>query len=98
MIILPITFRNWFVSNGMSERRTDLRSRTLKGGKIIIDKLSVLDCVVRDLTALGARLKVDNSMDVPDSFKLRIKPDTIEHPVSIVWRGYGEIGIKFETA
>ena len=82
----------------MSERRTDLRSRTLKGGKIIIDKLSVLDCVVRDLTALGARLKVDNSMDVPDSFKLRIKPDTIEHPVSIVWRGYGEIGIKFEAA
>jgi two-component system cell cycle response regulator len=82
----------------MSERRTNLRGRTLKGGKIIIGKLSVIDCVIRDLTQLGARLKVDNTTDVPNSFELQIKPDSARRPASVVWRGYGEIGIKFEPA
>ena len=81
----------------MSERRTGLRSRTLKGAKIILDKNSVLDCVVRDLTKLGSGLKVENSMHVPDEFQLQLGVDAIKHATSIVWRGFGEIGVKFET-
>ena len=56
-----------FVAN--SERRSIYRRRALKTGKIIFnDRQSVIDCVVRDESDAGARLKVGGVLGIPDEF------------------------------
>jgi len=53
----------------MAEERKEPRSRTLKGGKIIIGSSGVIDCTIRDLSKSGARLKVDGALTLPEEFK-----------------------------
>ena len=44
----------------MNERRSHIRRRTFKGGKLIFNKgLSVLDFVIRDLSDHGARVELE---------------------------------------
>lgn len=49
----------------MAESRKYPRMRVLKGAKIILGTSSVFDCVVRDLTNVGARVKIQNVVDLP---------------------------------
>lgn len=62
----------------MNERRLHGRRRTFKGGKLIFNKgLSVLDCIIRDLSDDGARLELTTTTTIPDQFDdhHRTRPD-----------------------
>lgn len=62
----------------MNERRLHGRRRTFKGGKLIFNKgLSVLDCIIRDLSDDGARLELTTTATIPDQFDdhHRTRPD-----------------------
>jgi hypothetical protein len=53
------------------DRKATSRRRVLKGGKIIFRAgFSVVDCVVRDDSPAGARLKIASVMGIPDVFQL----------------------------
>ena len=54
----------------MQKRRQNPRLRVLKGAKIVLGASSLLDCVVLDLTNSGARIKIPNTIDIPDKFAL----------------------------
>lgn len=54
-----------------------------------------VNCVVRDLSGTGARLRVEGSMTVPDTFELIIPLDGLEASCQVVWRKGGEVGVKF---
>jgi hypothetical protein len=80
----------------MGERRSNIRRRTFKGGKLIFNKgLSVLDCVIRDLSDHGARLELATTVGVPDSFELIIAPDRVKRFCKIAWRSEHHIGVSF---
>jgi hypothetical protein len=56
-----------------TERRRHPRSRVLRRAQIVFRGGHVaLGCVVLDLSAGGARLKVANWLAVPDTFELRL--------------------------
>src|ERR1700688_3166262 len=67
----------------MVEYRKHPRHRTLKGGKIIYNRrLTVIDCVIRNLSPGGACLEV-NTHYLPDEFQLTIPPCSVhKQPLS----------------
>ena len=84
----------------MEERRIERRQKVLKAGKIVHSGQNCLyDCRVRDMTAHGARLRVEHGWQVPRNFNfidtMRAK---IQRPARVVWRAEEEVGIAFEDA
>ena len=79
----------------MSERRTELRRRTLLNGRLAAHHLTTLDCVVRDLTLHGARLRC-RAAGLGDDVTLEIPSiDGFRKDAKIVWRRLEDCGVKF---
>jgi hypothetical protein len=80
------------------ELRCQARRRTLKAGIIAFQaRHATLDCTVRDISASGARLRVDASHSAPDGFELIIELDGLEAPCRVMWRQDKEIGVSFTS-
>jgi FixJ family two-component response regulator len=78
------------------ERRSERRIRTLKQGKIIGGSgQTVFDCTVRDISARGARLRIDNHFAVPASFSLDIVGMGTIRRVTTRWQVGREVGVEF---
>jgi hypothetical protein len=78
------------------ERRVSERQRRLHGGKIVFnDNSSSIDCIVRDLSAKGARLDVASPVGIPDWFDLRLNRNGACYPVKVAWRAGKQIGVMF---
>ena len=78
------------------ERRTKPRRRTIQGAKIVYgDYRYVIDCVVRDISSEGARIRVPSVAEVPDSFLLFDGRSGDLTPAVTRWRSEGEIGLQF---
>jgi hypothetical protein len=85
-------------ATAMVEYRKHTRHRTLKGGKIIYNRrLTVIDCVIRNLSSGGACLEVDTHF-LPDKFDLSIPIDCAKHHCRVAWRTPNRIGVAFEDA
>lgn len=79
----------------MSERRIDLRQRTLKAGTIVYNNASsVFDCTVRNLSKTGACLIVASPRGVPEEFDLLM--EGARHHCTVSWRRADRIGVKFQ--
>ena len=80
----------------MWERRKAARRVVRTLGKIIFPKpLSVIDCVVHDISEGGACLELPGSASTPDAFELIIQPDPMRRACSVVWRLEKRMGIEF---
>ena len=77
------------------ERRSTKRSRTLKGAKIIIGSSSVIDCIVRNLTNTGARIRIQNTVNLPEVFDLTLDGGYSFRSCRIKWRSITETGLQF---
>jgi hypothetical protein len=72
------------------------RRRMLKSGKIAYsDRHVTIGCTVRDMSATGARLRVEGSVTAPDTFELLIALDGLEANCQVVWRRETDIGVRF---
>ncbi len=79
----------------VSERRS-ARRRTLKEGKILhAGGRSASKCVIRDLSETGAKLICQESVAVPDAFRLICVSDNVIRDSKVVWRNANEVGIVF---
>ena len=79
------------------ERRASPRQRRLNGAKIVFNNnSSVIDCIVRDLSAQGARLVVSRPVGIPDRFDLRIDRNGACHSSKVTWRADDQIGVSFD--
>jgi hypothetical protein len=79
----------------MCERRAERRRRTLLSGRLAENRLTTLDCVVRDLSPHGARLKC-RTAGLGDRVSLEIKSaDGFKKDARIVWRRLEECGVEF---
>lgn len=80
----------------MSEHRRELRQRTFLKGRIIFNNgASSMDCLVRDMSASGARLALSQSAILPDSFDLLIPAKEKTYRSSLCWRRSDGVGIVF---
>lgn len=78
------------------ERRSQTRQRVLKGGTLTFNRgYGALECVVRNLSARGARLAFGDTAAVPPRFVLKISADGPARPVHVRWRTMTDIGVEF---
>jgi hypothetical protein len=78
------------------EKRMAPRRRVLKAGVVAFNnRFSTLPCTVRDLSAAGARLRIEGSLDAPDTFELIIELDGLEANCEVVSRKAKEVGVRF---
>jgi PilZ domain-containing protein len=81
------------------ERRHELRARTLKSARILLNHhQSVINCVVRNLSATGACLKVETTLGIPDRFDVMFDVDKSIRPCRLAWHKETQIGVEFVTA
>lgn len=79
-----------------AERRLEHRRRVLKTGRIVYHKsLGVMDAIIRDVTSNGARIKLADTMRLPEHCEFQFKDDKYRKAVRIVWKTATEAGIAF---
>ena len=82
----------------MQERRHTPRARTLRAGKILINnKRSVIDCMIRNVSARGACLLLPSVVGVPQMFDLMIEGEAASRPCKMIWHAQNRIGIEFSS-
>jgi len=82
----------------MKERRSSSRTRILRSGKILFnDKRSVVDCIVRNVSADGACLQIESLVGVPSRFDLLIEGEQTSRPCRIAWQSDHRTGVAFES-
>lgn len=85
----------------MSDKRKEARQRTFLKGRIIFNNgASSMDCLVRDLSSIGARLALTETATLPDTFDLFIPQKERTYRANLRWRRADGIGVAFvdETA
>jgi hypothetical protein len=82
----------------VAERRKSTRSRVLKSAKLVIDRASIIDCVVRNLTNKGARILIANTVDLPPDFEMTFDGGHSIRPCRLIWRTVTETGVEFVQA
>lgn len=83
----------------MQERRAFIRNRTYIGGKVVFNRrLSTMDCLVRNLSADGAKLTFCETGIIPSEFDITINNKGDSRRARIIWRTREEAGIRFVCA
>jgi hypothetical protein len=83
------------MDNPEQERRIEARRRALKGTRITFKgRRATIDCTVLNLSDLGACLKVENSIGIPDSFDLVLDNASVRS-CRVTWRKAMQIGVEF---
>ncbi len=79
-----------------TERRVAPRMRTLKRAKVIFNNgYSTFDCIVRNLSATGALLTIDESAHLPKEFMIVVGDGMDPRPAKLVYRRGLFAGIRF---
>ncbi|GJD63364.1 hypothetical protein MPEAHAMD_3530 [Methylobacterium frigidaeris] len=80
----------------MSELRRETRLRTFLKGRIVFNNgNSSMDCLVRDISASGARLMLSQTATLPDGFDLIIPAKDRTHKATLRWRKADSVGVTF---
>ena len=78
----------------MSERRKAARQKSFLRGCIYFNnRRSAVDCLVRDISPLGARLIFSDTVSVPDAFDLYVPQKEQTLKARVYWRRGDEIGV-----
>ena len=80
----------------MHEKRAAQRHRVLKHGTIAFPGGGAVDCTVRNISATGARVDVDNPMCLPPNLTLFIEADHFTRRCHPVWAQDRRIGLAFD--
>ncbi len=80
----------------MTERRAQARHRTFIKGRIYFNnRLSSMDCIVRDVTDAGARLEFSDAVTLPEIFELHVPSKDENFQAQIKWRSGSQIGVAW---
>lgn len=79
----------------MPDSRKIDRLRSLLRGHVIFNAgASSIDCIIRNISAAGARLDMADSVALPTEFDLSVPHRGRTYRVRIVWRHEGQIGVE----
>jgi hypothetical protein len=78
----------------MQERRKHPRLRVFKSAKLILGKSAVYDCVVHDLTNVGARIGIPNANHLPEKLSILFDRGRISRSCRFVWRKLTGAGVE----
>jgi two-component system cell cycle response regulator len=84
------------ISDRQSDRRGQRRRRVLKRAQILLKRLdSTIDCVIRDMSAEGALLRVNDYFSAPNDFDLLLLDTHTTRHVEVRWQVGNDLGVRF---
>ena len=79
-------------------RRAAPRARALLTGKVIIsDGRESHDCVVRNLSATGAQVRLAGAVNLPGSVGLLVVKEALLFDAALAWRRGDQVGLTFSA-
>jgi len=80
----------------MNERRISARQKSFLQGRILFNnRRSSVDCLVRDISEQGAKLKFSEAVAVPEVVELYIPNKDETYRARIQWRVGEDVGVAF---
>jgi hypothetical protein len=81
----------------MTERRSGSRQKSFLQGRIFFNnRRTSVDCLIRDFSERGARLKFTGMTATPDVVELYIPNRDESYRAKVQWRNADEIGVGFD--
>jgi hypothetical protein len=77
------------------DKRTSSRSKVAMAGAIEFGDISI-NCMVRDVSNIGATLELTAPHDIPRHVTLVLMADIMRLPSHVVWRKSKRVGIAFD--
>jgi hypothetical protein len=74
------------------DHRHEPRLRSLLPGKIVLDDKCMMDCMVRNISAGGAKVEVVDAYRLPEQVSLHIPHHKKMHRAALVWRNANSAG------
>jgi hypothetical protein len=81
----------------MSEQRSARRWPTCLKGQVRAKDGRVIECLIRDFSATGARLELSGYTQLPSSFELYFPLKQATFQAQVRWRRENELGLAFEA-
>jgi hypothetical protein len=82
----------------MNERRTSSRKKAFLQGRIFFNnRRTSVDCLVRDISEQGAKLKFSSAVATPDLVELYIPNKDESFRARVQWRAADELGVVFDV-
>jgi hypothetical protein len=86
-------------SPAATEKRESDRIRSFLRAQIIFNnRMTTIDCIVKNISSTGARVALDNTLAVPTEFDIYIPQRGRSHHARLIWRDKDSIGIDFIDA
>jgi hypothetical protein len=83
----------------MNERRGVSRQKSFLQGRIYFNnRRTSYDCLIRDFSERGAKLKFSSTIATPDTVELFIPAKEESYRARVVWRNADEVGLCFDCA
>ncbi|MDF2118658.1 PilZ domain-containing protein [Roseiarcaceae bacterium H3SJ34-1] len=80
----------------MAEARRAMRVRSMLGAQIVFNnKLSSIECHVRNVSPRGAKLIVGELLSLPQEFELNVPAKGKTYQAHVCWRRGDEVGVEF---
>jgi len=70
------------------------RRKALKEAKVLVSDWAVIDCLVRDMTDVGARLTFTGPTELPAEFRLLLVAQSVVLPVELEWQRGLNAGVR----
>ena len=82
----------------MQDRRQNLRGKVYFGGVAEINERgSTMDCVVRNVSEVGACVEIDQGAKLPEEINLTIPHKGRSFLARMIWRHANRVGLAFRT-
>jgi hypothetical protein len=81
----------------MKERRSVSRQKSFLQGRIFFNnRRTSVDCLIREFSERGARLKFSGMIVTPDVVELYIPNKEESYRAKVIWRNADELGVGFD--
>jgi hypothetical protein len=81
------------------EQRAAERIRSFLRAQIIFNnRLTTIECIIKNYSASGAKIAINDTLTVPTEFDLYIPAKQRGHHARLVWRDKDSIGVNFIDA
>ncbi|MGA3304205.1 MAG: PilZ domain-containing protein [Methylovirgula sp.] len=78
------------------DKRASDRIRSFLRAQIIFNnRMTTIDCIIKNISATGARIALNDTLAVPTEFEIYIPQRGCSHHARLVWRDRDSIGIDF---
>ncbi len=83
----------------MQEQRSTERIRSFLRAQITYNnRMTTIDCIIKNYSASGARIALSDTLAVPTEFDVFIPAKQRSHHARLVWRDKESIGVSFNNA